>query len=175
MAANEGLLVAHLRNWEMIDRALESLDDSLLARQPGEQCNSVAWILWHLSRVVDSFIHDRLRGLPQLWMQDGWYQRFAMDPNPEDRGGGWTVQQVSDWKAPPREVQLGYYQAVKSAAQQYLASLSDADLAEVKVVPPNPDPRSVAAVLGQMTWDSIAHGGQIAYLRGLYLGMGWHR
>jgi hypothetical protein len=24
-------------------------------------------------------------------------------------------------------------------------------------------------------WDNLAHGGQIAYLRGLFLGMGWHR
>jgi hypothetical protein len=98
-----------------------------------------------------------------------------MDSDPENRGSGWTAQQVSAWKAPDREAQLGYYHAVKAAAQSYLASLSDADLAEVKVVPPNPEPRSAAAALGQMTWDSVAHGGQIAYLRGLYLGMGWHR
>jgi uncharacterized damage-inducible protein DinB len=175
MAANEGLLVAHLRNWEMIDAALESLDDSSMARQPAEHCNSVAWILWHLSRVVDSFIHNRLRGLPQLWVQDGWHQKFGMEPDPEDRGAGWTIQRVSAWKVPAKEVQLGYYQAVKAAAQSYISSLSDSDLAVVKVVPPNPEPRSVAAALGQMTWDSVAHGGQIAYLRGLYLGMGWHR
>jgi hypothetical protein len=48
-----------------------------------------------------------------------------MDPNPEDRVGGWTAQQVSTWKIPAREVQLGYYQAVKAAAQQYISSLSD--------------------------------------------------
>ena len=31
-----------------------------------------------------------------------------------------------------------------------------------------------AAALGQMTWDNIAHGGQIAYIRGLLTGMGWY-
>jgi hypothetical protein len=30
-------------------------------------------------------------------------------------------------------------------------------------------------LLGQFTWDNVAHGGQIAYLRGLFIGMGWHR
>jgi hypothetical protein len=88
---------------------------------------------------------------------------------------GWTAQQVSAWKVPAKEVQLGYYQAVKAAAQSYISSRSDAELAVMKVIPPTPEPRSVAAALGQMTWDAVAHGGQIAYLRGLYQGMGWHR
>ncbi|GIT13918.1 MAG: hypothetical protein CM1200mP35_07380 [Chloroflexota bacterium] len=30
----------------------------------------------------------------------------------------------------------------------------------------------MAAALGQVTWDNIAHGGQIAYLRGFFSGMG---
>ena len=175
MAANEGLLIAHLRNWEMVDTALETLDDPLLARQPADHCNSVAWILWHMSRVVDTFIHTRLQEIPQLWVQDGWHQKFGMDADPEDRGVGWTAGQVSAWKVPAKDVQLGYYQAVKAAAQKYISSLSDSDLQVVKVIPPTPEPRSVAAALGQMTWDAVAHGGQIAYLRGLYLGMGWHR
>jgi hypothetical protein len=175
MAANEGLLVAHTRNWEMIDAALVSLDDSLMSRQPAEHCNSVAWILWHMSRVVDTFIHTRLCEAPQLWTQDGWHQKFGMNADPEDRGVGWTAQQVSAWKVPAKEVQLGYYQAVKAAAQSYISSRSDAELAVMKVIPPTPEPRSVAAALGQMTWDAVAHGGQIAYLRGLYQGMGWHR
>ena len=36
-------------------------------------------------------------------------------------------------------------------------------------------PEFLNARLGQMTWDAVAQGGQIAYLRGLFLGMGWHR
>ena len=41
-----------------------------------------------------------------------------------------------------------------------------------KVMPPVGERRSVAKALGIMVWDNITHGGQIAYLRGLYLGMG---
>ena len=43
------------------------------------------------------------------------------------------------------------------------------------VAPPVPEPRSVDTLLGQMVWDNVAHGGQIAYLRGFYQGMGWNR
>jgi hypothetical protein len=59
--AAEGLLTALERNWEMIDSALEGLDEATLSRRPGDECNSTAWIMWHLNRVVDTFIHTRLR------------------------------------------------------------------------------------------------------------------
>jgi uncharacterized damage-inducible protein DinB len=175
MVPAEGLLTAHARNWEMIDSALEGLEDLDLVRQPDPQCNSIAWILWHMSRVVDTFIHTRLQDRPQLWIQDGWHQRFGMAADPEDRGVGWTAQQVCDWKPPARDVQVAYYQAVRDRARQFMSSLTQAQLEEERVIPPVAEPRTVAAALGQMTWDAVAHGGQIAYLRGLYRGMGWHR
>ena len=71
MAAAEAIMTALDRNWDMIDSALKGLDDSVMASQPSDQCNSVAWILWHLSRVVDTFINTRLQETPQLWIQDG--------------------------------------------------------------------------------------------------------
>ena len=65
MAAAEGLLYALERNWDMVDAALADLDQANLARIPADQCNSVAWILWHMDRVVDTFIHTRLKGCRQ--------------------------------------------------------------------------------------------------------------
>ena len=47
----EPVLLAMDRNWEMIDGALEGLDEAAMARQPTDECNSVAWILWHLSLI----------------------------------------------------------------------------------------------------------------------------
>ena len=175
MVPAEGLLTAHQRNWDMIDAALQDLDNAAMNRQPEPQCNSVAWILWHLSRVVDTFVHTRLQDQAQVWVQDGWHQKFGMPPDPEDRGVGWTAEQVGAWKAPSKEVQLGYYQAVRARARDFMSSLSYAQLEEQRVIPPAAEPRTVASALGQMTWDAVAHGGQIAYLRGMYQGMGWHR
>ena len=45
MSPTESITTALERNWEMIDSALEGLDDATLGRQPTEQCNSIAWIL----------------------------------------------------------------------------------------------------------------------------------
>ena len=175
MLPAESIIYALQRNWEMVDSALEGLDEAALARQPSEQCNSPAWILWHMTRVVDTFVHTRLRSIPQLWTQNGWHQKFDMPDDAEDRGVGWTAGQVAAWQPPAKEVQLGYYAAIKSAATEYLESLTVADLEKTMVIPPVAEPRSVAMLLGQFTWDNVAHGGQIAYLRGLFIGMGWHR
>ena len=57
----------------------------------------------------------------------------------------------------------------------FLAGLTEQDLAKRVVFPAGAEPRTSASALGQMTWDIVAHGGQIAYLRGFYKGMGWHR
>ena len=173
--ATEAIMAALDRNWEMVDAALTGLDDATLARRPTDQCNSVAWILWHMNRVVDTVIHTRFQSKPQLWVRDGWHRKFGMSDNPEDRGVGWTAQQVAAWVAPTRAVQLGYYEAVKDSARDYLRALSNTDLERRIIAPPAPQSRPLADALGQMTWDNIAHGGQIAYLRGFYLGMGWHR
>ena len=163
------------RNWDMIESALEGMDDDMLSRAPAAQCNSAAWILWHLTRVMDLFIHHRLQDAEQLWNKDGWAEKFNVPPDIEDRGVGWTAEQVAAWIPPSREVQAGYYQAVKAATRAYLAQVSEEELAREIVLPPLPEPRAIAACFGQVMWDSLAHGGQIAYLRGLFLGMGWHR
>lgn len=174
MTAAEGLLTALERNWNMVDEALEGLDDTTLAHRPTAQCNSIAWTLWHMNRVLDTFVHTRLQAQPQLWLCDGWHTQFGMSADADERGVGWTAEQVGAWKPPAKAIQVGYYEAVKQAARAYLTPLSYADLEVCRVIPPVPEPRTVAAALGQVTWDNVAHGGQIAYLRGLLQGMGWY-
>ena len=70
------LLTAHERNWDMIESALEGMDDETMNRQPSEQCNSISWLLWHMSRVLDTVVHSRSQNLPQLWVIDGWHKKF---------------------------------------------------------------------------------------------------
>ncbi len=175
MAGAEAILSALGRNWDMVDAALAGLDDAALGRRPDDQSNSAAWILWHMDRVVDTFINARLQSKPQVWITDRWYERHGMSDDPDERGVGWTADQVGAWAVPSREAMSGYYEAVKADARSYISSLTDRDMDVSKVIPPASEPRTVAAALGQMTWDNVAHGGQIAYLRGLFLGMGWYR
>ena len=173
MLPAESILYALQRNWDMVDSALEGLDEATMARQPADQCNSAAWILWHMNRVVDNMIHTRLQSKRQLWVLDGWHQKFGMSDEESDFGMGWTADQVAAWQAPSRDVLLGYYDAMKASAKDYLASLSDAELDKSVMV--GNESRGVSDLLGVLVYDNVVHGGQIAYLRGFYGGMGWHR
>ncbi|PKB71264.1 MAG: hypothetical protein BZY87_06525 [SAR202 cluster bacterium Io17-Chloro-G6] len=169
------VILAMERNWQMIDGALEGMDDAAMSRQPTDQTNSAAWILWHLTRVTDMFINTRFRDLTQVWTSEGWHEKFGMPADEEDRGVGWTSAQVAQWQAPSKDVQLAYYQAVKDHTRDFLANITPEEL-ERKIVLGNvPEPRTIAACMGQMVWDTVAHGGQIAYLRGFFHGMGWFR
>ena len=153
--------------------AMQGLSDDTLNQQPNDQSNSVAWLLWHMNRVVDNMIHTLLQSQRQLWVLDGWYQKFGMGDEESDFGMGWTSEQVAAWKAPSRDVLLGYYEAMKASARGYLASISDAEL-DQSVMIAN-ESRAVSDLLGVLVYDNVVHGGQIAYLRGFYGGMGWHR
>ncbi|MBO19865.1 MAG: hypothetical protein CL732_04915 [Chloroflexi bacterium] len=161
------------RNWEMIDSALAGLDESAMTRQPTEQCNSIAWLLWHLSRVTDMFINTRFQGKTQAWAADGWHEKFEMAADEEDRGVGWSAAQVAQWRPPAKEVQVGYYEAMKAQTREFLATVSDEELERKIEIRNQPAPLPIGVAMGQLVWDTVAHGGQIAYLRGFFQGMGW--
>lgn len=171
----EPVLLAMDRNWEMLDGALEGLDEAAMARQPTDECNSVAWILWHLTRVTDMFIYTRFRDLPQAWITEGWHKKFGMPADEDDRGVGWSAEQVAQWKPPSREIQIAHYEALKNHTRDFLTNATTEQLEREIVMGNVPEPRPVAVCMGQMVWDTVAHGGQIAYLRGFFRGMGWFR
>lgn len=173
MAATDVISTSLERNWGMVDRALEGLDDAIITRQPNEDSNSIAWLLWHMTRVVDRLVNDRLQSKPQIWIEAGWNQRFGMDGDAETTGQGMTKAETAEWKSPAKEVLVGYFEAVKTSAREYLSALNDDGLEGSIVVPPANEARLISDMLGVLVYDNITHGGQIAYLRGYYQGMGW--
>ena len=163
------------RNWAMVEAALQGLDDETMSRQPAGHSNSIAWIFWHMNRVVDVFINTRLQSKTQLWVSDGWHQKFGMEKQAKVMGR--SEEEIINWVSPPLEAQRGYFEAVKTAARDFINPLSAEDLDRRVTFPPEAQTQdhSLATALGQLVWDNVAHGGQIAYLRGLHNGLGWHR
>ncbi len=174
MAATDSVMYSLERNWEMVEKAISDLDDEAMARQPNAHSNSIAWIFGHISRVTDMFIMQRLQSKPELWFTDGWCERYGMTENVEGLGMG---ADLANWNAPAREVQVGYFEAVKAITREYVGSLSAEDLERRVVFPPTAlrQEHTLGTALGQLVLESVAHGGQIAYLRGFHRGMGWYR
>ena len=175
VSATDSIIWALERNWDMVEAALQGLDDATFTRRPAGHCNSIAWILWHMNRVVDIFINTRLQAKPQLWVREAWHSKLGMDEGA--RVMGHSEEDLSAWPAPSRKAQIGYSLAVRGDAREYITSLTVEDLARRVTFPPEAQTQdhSVATALGQLLWDNVAHGGQIAYIRGLYDGLGWHR
>ncbi len=175
MPATTTTLFALQRNWDMVSGAVDGLEATALSQRPNDQSNSMAWLIWHMTRVADRFIHPRLQEKPQLWTDGGWAAKFGMANDPDEFGIGWNSDQVGSWKAPSADVLMGYYEAVNAAATEYIGSLDTADLERQISTPNPPGTQSVGEALGILVWDNIVHGGQVAYLRGYYQGMGWFR
>jgi hypothetical protein len=168
-------ILALQRNWDMVTSAVEGVDDETLGRMPNDASNSMAWLVWHMTRVADRFIYGRFQDADQLWTAGGWEEKFGMDAGPDEFGMGWSTEQVANWDVPSRDVLVGYYDAVNTATRDYINGL-DGDGLERQVPAAAPGTTmSVADALGILVWDNIVHGGQVAYIRGYFGGTGWHR
>ena len=167
MSATQTAITALERNWGMVDKALEDADDAMLEGRLNDESNSMGWLLWHKTRVVDRFVHAWCQEASQLWIKDGWYEKFGLSNDADETGQGWDKEQVAAWKLPPKESLVGYYEAVKAAATEYIGSLSASDMERELNIPPRPI-ASIGTLLGVLVFDNCVHGGQIAPLRGYY-------
>ena len=175
MSTNQTTLSALERNWQMVASAVSEVDEATMTARPNDDSNSMSWLIWHMARVADRFIHFRLMEKPQIWTVDAWHERFNMAADPDDFGMGWSNEQAAAWQSPAKDVLMDYFNVVNTAVAGYLRTLPEADLAREIVWTAPSAMMSIGDALGILVWDNIVHGGQVAYLRGYYRGTGWHR
>ena len=151
-----------------IHQATEGLSDEQLYHQPSPNTNSIAWLIWHLSRWRDK-ISAAIAGEAQVWVSEGWAQRFDIDT---DRTGlGDTLEQVAAFSV-ERDLLLGYASAAHNAIVERVLRMTPEDFEkEIEYSPGSSRPawRALVSVMG----DSSEHTGQINYLRGMMTGQGW--
>ena len=149
----------------LVREAVEGLDAGALARQPGGSANSIAWLIWHLSRVQDHHVSEIMEA-DQLWVTAGWAARFGLAPDPSNHGYGHTADQVAEIKPSGPDVLIEYLEAVDGRTRELLSGLSAADLD--RIVDRRWDPPVTLGVrLVSIADDCLQHVGQAAYVRGL--------
>jgi uncharacterized damage-inducible protein DinB len=153
---------------ELVRGAVADLDADQLATLPQGTGNSVGWLVWHLTRVQDAQIAD-VAGHEQLWVADGWAERFDMADDPGDHGYGHSLDQMAAVRPASGQLLVDHLDAVHARTVEYLATLADDDLD--RVVDDNWDPPVTLGVrLVSVLDDDAQHAGQAAYVRGLLLG-----
>jgi hypothetical protein len=151
---------------EVVHQVVEGLDDEQLAHRVSADANSIAWLVWHLTRIEDDHV-AALAGAHQRWMEDGWDERFALPLSSHDTGYGHTSEEVASVRA-PGNLLLGYHDAVHVTTLAWLEGVHDADLD--RVVDRSWTPPVTAGVrLVSVIADTLQHAGQAAYVRGLIL------
>jgi hypothetical protein len=126
--------------------------------------NTIAWLIWHLSRVQDDHLAD-LAGTVQIYTSQGWAQRFDLPFEPGATGYGHRSADVAAVRA-DAELLRGYYDAVHTTTVAYLATLTEADLN--RVIDESWTPAVTVGVrLSSVLSDDLEHVGQAAFVRGL--------
>jgi uncharacterized damage-inducible protein DinB len=148
----------------MVHGAVEGLSEEQLTYRVDERANSIAWLVWHLTRIQDDHV-AAVAGTDQLWHAAGWYERCGLPFERTDTGYGHDPKQVAAVRT-EGTVLLGYYDAVEAVTLGYLGRLSDEDLD--RVVDRRWDPPVTLGVrLVSVVNDDIAHAGQAAFVRGI--------
>jgi hypothetical protein len=144
--------------------AARGLTEDQLAFRPDERCNSIAWLIWHLTRIQDDHVAD-VAGTEQAWTAEGWADRFGLPFPVAETGYGHTSAEVAAVRA-STDLLVGYHEAVFGHTIKYVQGLREADLD--RVVDEHWDPPVTLGVrLVSVVSDDLQHGGQAAYVRGL--------
>jgi hypothetical protein len=161
----ELLVDAFGRVREVVHRAVDGLTPEALAFRVDPEANSIAWLVWHLTRIQDDHVAG-VAGTEQVWTAQGWVERFGLPFGPAATGYGHRPADVAAVRVDSGELLAGYHDAVWRQTTGYLAALGDADLD--RVVDRSWDPPVTLGVrLVSVVADDLQHAGQAAFVRGL--------
>lgn len=166
MSASVALLIdAFDRIRDNVHRVVEGLAPEQLDARPDDGGNSIAWLVWHLTRVQDDHLADAIGG-EQLWTSDGWIDRFALPFSPGATGYGQSSDEVGEVRGLGPDLLADYHDAVHARTVGYLSELGDQDFDRIVDRAWNP-PVTLAVRLVSVISDDLQHVGQAAFVRGM--------
>jgi len=156
----------------LVHRVLSGLPDELLGRRLDPGANSIAWLVWHLTRIQDDHVAAAF-GVPQVWAEGGWAARFGLPTGSMEHGYGHNRVQVAAIGEACAESGLltDYHEAVYAQTIKLISGVSDADLDRVVDASWRP-PVTLGVRLVSVINDDAQHAGQAAFVRGLTERMG---
>jgi uncharacterized damage-inducible protein DinB len=152
---------------EVVHQAVDGLGPEDLSHQIAEGANSVAWLVWHLTRIQDDHLAG-VSGDEQVWTARGWVDRFDLPFDRHATGYGDSPADVAAVRVKSGELLTGYHDEVYEQTVRYVRTLTDDDLP--RIVDDNWDPPVTLGVrLMSVISDDLQHAGQAAFVRGVLL------
>jgi uncharacterized damage-inducible protein DinB len=147
-----------------VEAVLDGITDEQLTARPGPDANTIAWLVWHLTRVEDDHVAG-VAGHEQVYTADGFADRFGLPFDDDAIGYGFSSDEVARVRA-SADLLGDYFRAVRARTSAYLDGLTADDLD--RVVDERWDPPVTLGVrLVSVVNDATQHVGQAAYVRGL--------
>lgn len=164
MAIAERLVDAFERIRDAVHPSVQGLTPDQLAVRLDPEANSIAWLVWHLTRIQDDHL-AAAAGTEQVWTAEGWVSRFGLPFSPGATGYGHGPGDVAAVRA-PADLLTGYYDATHRRTVAYVSGLGDADFS--RVVDESWDPPVTLGVrMVSVIADDLQHVGQAAFVRGI--------
>ena len=150
---------------DIVHRVVSGLTPQELAFRVDGQANSIAWLVWHLTRVQDDHVADAVQ-VDQVWVSGGWWERFGLPFDTLATGYGQGFDDVSAVQVGSGDLLLGYHDAVHEQTVRLVQSLSDADLDRIVDTSWTP-PVTLGVRLVSVLADDLQHAGQAALVKGV--------
>lgn len=158
------LVEAFRRIPELVHGACDGLGAAGLAYRPEPGANSIAWLVWHLSRVQDDHVAE-IAAMDQVWADRVWAERTGINRDGMATGYGDTPDDVAAVIPESPEGLAAYHDAVAERTMEYLEGVDAAELD--RIIDHSYDPPVLVGVrLVSVISDNLQHAGQARYLRG---------
>lgn len=165
------LLDAFGRTLELVTGVVDGLDGDALTYRVDPGANTIAWLVWHLSRIEDDHVAHaavalgREEGTEQVWLRNGFAARFALPFEAADTGYGHGPDDVAAVRVGADHLS-SYYRAVHEQTDAFVTGLSEEDY-DVVVDRRWDPPVTLAVRLVSVLGDVTQHVGQAAFVRGV--------
>ncbi|GAB4083077.1 DUF664 domain-containing protein [Modestobacter muralis] len=165
MESRDLLLTAFDNVEEVVRRSVDGIDPALLNERLDPDANTIAWLVWHLTRVQDDHVAE-VAGTEQAYTADGWADRFGLPFEPGAIGYGFSSADVAATVVTDPQLLVEYHAEVHRRTAAFLRTLSAEDLD--RVVDERWDPPVTLGVrLLSVIGDDLQHAGQAAIVRGV--------
>jgi hypothetical protein len=149
----------------IVHQVVAGLSADQAAYRPATDANSIAWLVWHLTRIEDDHV-AHLAGIEQVWTEQGWRERFDFPFDTGATGYGHSSADVAAVRVDDPALLVAYHDEVHAMVLRYVEGVDAAELD--RVVDTRWDPPVTAGVrIVSVAADSLEHAGQAAYIRGL--------